>query len=154
MPCRYASSNRSGWRSPPMASSPSGVACSTEGKLRSRGFRLNRTMAEQRSSSLVRRSRGQQRLEDRIGVQDGFQRVRPDEEVPNLLVAPRHLAEPPFGFRQALKNGAIVPVRREQQAIRLCVFGDELVERNFGEGARLIGVLICRTDVFVVKVPV
>ena len=53
--------------------SPSGVACSTAGKLRSRGFRLNRTMAERCSSSLVRCSGGQQGLEHRIGVKDGFQ---------------------------------------------------------------------------------
>src|SRR6188472_3937614 len=131
-----------------MASSPSGVACSTAGKLRSRGFRLNRTMAERCSSSLVRCSGGQQGLEDWIGVKDGFQRVCSDEEVPNLLVVPRHLAEPSFGFREALENGAIITVRREQQAVRFCVFGDELVERNFGEGARLIGVLIRRADVF------
>ena len=111
-------------------------------------------MAERCSSSLVWCSGGQKGLEDRIGVKDGFQRVCSDEEVPNLLVVPRHLAEPSFGFREALENGAIIPVRSEQQAVRYRILGDELVERNFGKGAGLVGILIGGMDVFVVKVAV
>ena len=93
-------------------------------------------------------------MEDRVSVENGFQRVRSDKKIPDLLVIARDLIEPSLRFGEVSEDGAIVSARRKQQAIGLRVLGDELIQRNLGQSSGLFRILIGRLDILVIKVAV
>jgi hypothetical protein len=75
-------------------------------------------------------------LEDGICVQHRLQRFCSDKEVPDVGSLPGDFSESSFGFCQPLQERPIVPVRGEQQAVGLSVFGHEFIEWQIGQTER------------------